>query len=123
MEDLNKTQFVYKREVIIPPVKEDVEKGITASEGYSKIVTDSFDIERVIRTVTMDDGGLLVLLDDLHERYETKPKVHPKTGNPRFDRKGQMIFERVKETFQSEIKLSVEEAKEFRNLTSINNYE
>ena len=67
--------------------------------------------------------SLLVLLDDLHERFETKPQTHPKTGAPKFDRKGQMIFERVKDTFQSEISLLPEDAAEFLSLTAINNYE
>ena len=122
MEEI-KTQFVYKREVNVPPVEEDKENGVIGSDGYTKIVHDSFAIERVIRTVTMDNGTLLVLLDDLHERWETKPKTHPKTGAPRFDRKQQMMFERVKETFQSEINLNEEESKQFRELTSINSYD
>lgn len=123
INNLNKTQFVYKRETLVPPVYEDEQKTIVKEEGYTKTVEDSFDIERVIRTITMDDDKLLVLLDDLHERYETKPRLHPKTGKPKFDNKGQIIFERIKDTFQSEIYLSKEEAIQFRKLTSINNYE
>lgn len=123
MENFSKTQFVFKRKVEVPPVKEDTEKGIIGTDGYTKTVLDSFDVERVIRTITMEDGSLLVLLDDLHERYETKPKTHPKTGAPKFDRKNQMMFERVKDTFQSEIKLLPEDAAEFLSLTAINNYE
>lgn len=123
MEESNKNQFVYKRTVNIPAVEANEEQGIEAKEAETKIVHDSFDINRVIRTMVMDDGNLLVLLDDLHERYENKPKTHPKTGAPKFDRKGQMIFERVKETFQSEIYLDEKETKQYRKLTSINNYE
>ena len=123
MEDLNRSQFVYKRTVQIPPVEADEENGIEAKDAITKVVLDSFDIERVIRAITMDDGRLLVLLDDIHERYETKPKTHPKTGQPRFDKKGQMIFERIKETFQSEVYLSEEEKDSFLKLTSINDYE
>lgn len=123
MENFSKTQFVFKREVTVPPIKEDVENGVIGTDGYTKIVLDSFDVERVVRSITMDDGSLLVLLDDLHERWETKPKTHPKTGAPVFDKKGQMIFERVKETFQSEINLQKDDAAEFLSLTSINNYE
>ena len=123
MENFSKTQFVFKREVTIPPVTEEVENGVIGSDGYTKIVLDSFDVERVIRTITMDNGTLLVLLDDLHERYETKAKTHPKTGAPVFDKKGQMIFERLKDAFQSEITLLEEDAAEFLSLTSINNYE
>jgi hypothetical protein len=119
MEEL-KTQFVYKREIKVPPVQEDAEKGIVGSDGYTKIVEDSFDIERVIRTITIDDGKLLVLLDDLHERFEDRPMVHPKTKAPKFTKKGEMMFERVKDTFQSEIYLSKEEAEQYRKLTTIN---
>ena len=120
MENFSKTQFVFKRKVEVPPVKEDTENGVIGTDGYTKTVLDSFDVERVIRTITMDNGTLLVLLDDLHERYDTKAKVHPKTGAPKFDRKGQMIFERVKDVFQSEIFLSKEEGQEFLLLTAVN---
>lgn len=123
MENFSKTQFVFKREVTVPPIKEDVENGIIGTDGYTKIVLDSFDVERVVRSITMDNGSLLVLLDDLHERWETKPKTHPKTGAPVFDKKGQMMFERVKETFQSEINLQEEDGKNFLKLIAINDYE
>lgn len=119
---MEKTQFVYKREVIIPPVFEDEEKTIIKEKGYTEIVLDSFNLDCVIRSITTDDSRLLILLDDLHERYENKPKVHPKTGAPKFDRKGQMMYERLKETFQSEIYLSKEEKEQFFKLTSINDY-
>jgi len=115
-----KTQFVYKREVEHPEVAVDAEKGILATDAYTETVLDSFNLDCVIRSMTMDNGGLLVLLDDLHERYDTKAKVHPKTGAPKFDRKGQMIFERVKDVFQSEIFLSKEEGQEFLLLTAVN---
>lgn len=115
-----KNQFIYKREVQMPGIEENVENGIKASDPYIKTVQDSFDINRVIRTITADDDRLLVLLDDLHERYENKPRVHPKTGAPKFDRGGKMMYERLKDTFQSEIYLSKEEGKEFIKLASIN---
>lgn len=120
---MEKTIFVYKREVVYPPVLEDKEKGIKAADGYSESVLDSFDVERVIRSITMDDGTLLVLLDDLHERYENKPRTHPKTGAPKFDSKGQMMFERLRETFQSEIHLNKKDAKSFYKHVAINSYE
>jgi len=120
MEESMKTQFVYKREVEHPEVAVDAEKGILATDAYTETVLDSFNLDCVIRSMTMDNAGLLVLLDDLHERYDTKAKVHPKTGAPKFDRKGQMIFERVKDVFQSEIFLSKEEGQEFLLLTAVN---
>jgi hypothetical protein len=123
MEEIAKTQFFYKREITIPPVEEDKEKGIEAEDGYTKTVLDSFDIERIIRTVVMDDGKRLVLLDDLHERYENRPKTHPKTGAPRFDKKGHMMFERVKDVFQSEIVLSEAEGDELMEIIALNKHE
>lgn len=122
MEELNKNQFVYKREIEIPPVEEDKEKEIIAAEGYTKIVYDSFNIECVIRAITMDDDKLLVLLDDLHERNEKVPKLD-RNNRPVMKKAGglQMVVER--NTFQSEIYLSQEEAKEFYKLTAINSYE
>lgn len=120
---MEKTQFVFKRKVIIPPIKEDTEKGIIGTDGYTHIVLDSFDVKRVVRSITLDDGSLLVLLDDLHERYQDRAQTHPKTGAPKFDKKGQIMFERIKDTFQSEITLNAEDAKEFFKLVAINNYE
>lgn len=110
-----KTQFVYKRKIEMPPVKEDTERGIIGADGYTKTVYDSFNIDCVIRSITMDDGSLLVLLNDLHERTMEKPK---------FNSRGKMTgMHRVKETYQSEIQLSPEEGKDFLKTTSINNYE
>ena len=122
MDNIDRNQFIYKREVEHPEVKENTETGIIGADAYTTIVLDSFNINCVIRSITMDDGRLLVLLNDLHERYENKPKVHPKTGAPRFDRKGEMMFERVKETFQSEIYLSSDEKDAFYNLIKVNDY-
>lgn len=122
MEDINKNQFVYKREVEIAPVKVDTEKGMLAADGYTKIVHDSFNIDNVLRSITMDDGKLLVLLDDLHERNQKVPKVN-RQGHPVVNKQGvpQIVVER--ETFQSEIYLSEEEGKTFLKLISINSYE
>ena len=115
MENTFKRQFSYKR---------TLEKTVKEGEKEKKVKTtviDSFDISKIKRTIVMEDETRLVLLDDLHERYENRPQVHPKTQQPKFDRKGQMMFERVKDTFQTEISLSKEEGKELLKLISINN--
>ena len=40
-----------------------------------KVYTDSFNLNKVIRSVQMDDDKLLILLDDAHERSEMVPDV------------------------------------------------
>ena len=61
-----KNQFVYTR-----MLENDSSEAI--------YVKDSFNIEKVVRTITMDDGRTLVLLDDLHERVQEVPDINPKT--------------------------------------------
>ena len=81
----------------------------TANE---KTFTDSFNIEKVIRSVENEDGTFLVLLDDLHERAHEVPDIHPKT-------KAVVGMKRVRDIFQSEIQLSAEDGKRFKTLTEI----
>ena len=71
---------------------------------------DSFNLNKVVRSITVDDGRVLVLLDDLHERAQQVPDVDPKTNKM----KG---FKSVRETVQSEIELNNEDAKKFIELT------
>lgn len=106
-----KNQFAYKRELNHPAVQEDTEKGILGTDPYTEIVYDSFNIDCVIRSITLDDGRLLVLLNDIHERMQ-ESRVMGKNGVPRINKE--------RDTFQSEIFLSKEEGKEFLKLTSIN---
>jgi hypothetical protein len=115
MENTFKKQFCYER-TLEKTVKEGEEE-----KKVKTIVIDSFDISKIKRTIVMDDETRLVLLDDLHERYENRPQVHPKTQQPKFDKKGQMMFERIKDTFQTEIVLSKEDGEKLLNLISINN--
>ena len=82
------------------------------TEGES-VFTDSFNVNKVIRTLGNADGTLLVLLDDLHERAQDVPDVDPRTGKP----KG---VKRQRNMFQSEIYLESEDAKRFYELTAIN---
>ena len=122
MDNLNKKQFVYKREVKMPPIKEDTKKGIIGTDAYTKTIHDSFNIECVIRSVILGDGRFLVLLDDLHERNQEVPKMNNQ-GKPVKNKKGQQVFVTKRETFQTEIYLSEEQGKEFLKLTAINNYD
>ena len=78
--------FIYSRTI----ETEDPEKVIT--------VQDSFNLNKVIRTITMDDGRRLVLIDDLHERVQEVPDINPKTGK-------MAGMRRERNTFQSEIYL------------------
>lgn len=74
---------------------------------------DSFNINKVVRSLTIEDGRVLVLLDDLHERAQEVPDVDPKTNRV----KG---MKRQKNTFQSEIYLEPADAERFYAATSIN---
>jgi hypothetical protein len=83
----------------------------TRKEG-DKEFTDSFNINKVIRTVQMDEGDLLVLLDDIHERVVETPNINPKTNK--------MIgVTRKRDVYQSEIHLTGEDIARFKQLTNI----
>lgn len=74
-----------------------------------KVYTDSFNLNKVIRSVQMDDDRILVLIDDMHERSENVPDIDPKTGKM----KGQ---KRERNTYQTEIGLTGEDMIRFNNL-------
>lgn len=74
-----------------------------------KIYTDSFNINKVIRSVQMDDDKLLVLIDDIHERSEQVPDIDPKT-------KRTIGIKRERNTYQTEITLTGEDITRFNNL-------
>lgn len=67
---------------------------------------DSFNIEKVIRTITLENRKRLVLLDDIHERVMEMPQYDEKTGRP----KG---IKRERNTYQTEIYLSPEDSERF----------
>jgi hypothetical protein len=83
----------------------------TRKEG-EKEMTDSFNVNKVIRTLTIEDGRTLVLLDDLHERVVEVPVYNPSTGKLKEMR-------RERNTYQSELYLDEEDAKRLKDLTSI----
>ena len=89
-----KNQFFYKR-----------------VEG-EKTFTDSFNVNKAVRSVGLEDGRTLVLLDDLHERSQEVPEIDVRTNKV----KG---VKRQRDTFQSEIYLDAEDATRIKQLTSL----
>ena len=96
-------QFFYTRKELVSGTPENPE---------FKEYRDSFNVDKVIRTVTMDDGRVLVLLDDFHERAQEVPDINPKTNK--------MIgVKRQRDTFQSEIYLDPADGVRLEKLLSI----
>jgi hypothetical protein len=73
---------------------------------------DSFNVEKIIRTITVENGNRLVLLDDIHERAMDIPQYDVKTGKP----KG---VKRERNTYQTEVYLSPEDSERFEKVMSI----
>jgi hypothetical protein len=70
----------------------------------------SLNINKVIRTLGNDEGGLIVILDDFNERVTQQPDIDIRTNKM----KG---YKSVRETVQSEILLNAEDAQRFINIT------
>ena len=83
----------------------------TRTEG-DKTFRDSFNINKVIRSVQTDDNTLIVLLDDLHERIKEVPNISLKKDKITGIRK-------QVEVFQSEIYLSGEDIEKFYEQTKL----
>lgn len=83
----------------------------TRKSADGKVYTDSFNLNKVIRSVQMEDDRVLVLLDDMHERSENVPDVDPKTGK-------QKGIKRERNTYQTEIGLTGEDMIRFNNLAN-----
>jgi hypothetical protein len=96
-------QFFYTRKELVSGTPENPE---------FKEFRDSFNINKVVRSITIEDGRVLVLLDDIHERAQEVPDVDPKTNKMRG-------YKRVKNTFQSEIYLDPADAIKFYAVTSV----
>jgi hypothetical protein len=73
---------------------------------------DSFNVNKVIRSVTHTDGSVIVILDDFNERVTQQPDIDLKTNKM----KG---YKNVRETVQSEIYLSTEDGERFYKLLNI----
>lgn len=81
---------------------------VTGEKSY----TDSFNLNKVIRSIENEDGTFLVLLDDIHERSHEVPDIDLRTNKMKGTK-------RQRDVFQSEINLSAEDAARFKNLTQI----
>lgn len=98
-----KNQFFYTRK--------ELKSGTPENPVYN-VFRDSFNVNKVIRTVAIEDGRLLILLDDIHERAQEVPEIDPRTNKM----KG---MKRQKNTFQSEIYLEGEDVERFYQATSL----
>jgi hypothetical protein len=76
-------------------------------EVDGKIYTDSFNLNKVIRSMQVDDNKVILVLDDLHERSENAPDV----------KNGKVVgSKRERNTYQTEITLTGEDITRFHNL-------
>lgn len=82
----------------------------TRKEGDQEYI-DSFNVNKVIRSIAFDDE-LVVLLDDIHERVEEVPTHNPKSGKL-------VGVQRKRDIFQSDIHLKGDDITRFRKLTTI----
>jgi hypothetical protein len=98
-----KNQFFYTRKEIT---------GGTPEAPEFKTYTDSFNVNNVIRSISMEDGRTLVLLNDIHERVQEVPEIDIKTNKVRG-------VKRERNTYQSEIYLDPADGTRFYELTSI----
>jgi hypothetical protein len=100
-----KNQFFYVRKQVIPPVEGE-------TEVKYETFLDSFNVNLVIRSMHLDDGRRLVLLSDIHERTTEVPDINLRTNK-------QQGTKKVRNTFQSEIYLEVDDAKRFLDIMNI----
>ena len=77
-------------------------------EVDGKIYTDSFNLNKVVRSMQLEDEKIILVLDDIHERSEQVPDV----------KNGKVVgSKRERNTFQTEITLTGEDVKRFNNLS------
>jgi hypothetical protein len=98
-----KNQFFYTRR--------EVSGGTPEAPEYKEF-RDSFNVNKVIRSITLEDGRILVLFDDMHERAQEVPDVDPKT-------KRMKGMKRERNIYQTEIFLEPADAQRFFELISI----
>jgi hypothetical protein len=70
----------------------------------------SLNINKVIRSLSQEDGTLIVILDDFNDRVTQQPDIDLKTNKMRG-------YKNVRETVQSEIILNSKDAERFFKLT------
>ena len=76
-------------------------------EVDGKIYTDSFNINKVVRSMQLEDNKVILVLDDIHERAEQVPDV----------KNGKVVgSKRERHTYQTEIRLTGEDITRFHNL-------
>jgi hypothetical protein len=97
-------QFFYTRKVTT--VTEEDEQPIVRE------LRDSFNIDMVIRSVEIETGEVIVLLDDLHEQTQEVPEINHKTNKV-------TRVKNVVTNVQSEIYLSAQDALRFYKLLNI----
>jgi len=98
-----KNQFFYSRTISIPG-----EEGVKPEEI---VVSDSFNVDCILRTFQGSDKLTVVVLDDLHERIDEVPVAN---------RQGKITGTKNKTVvYQSEIRLDAKDTKRFKLLTEI----
>ena len=81
----------------------------TREVDNGKIYTDSFNINKVVRSMQIDENKVILVLDDIHERSEQVPDV----------KNGKVVgSKRERNTFQTEITLTGEDVARFNNLAN-----
>ena len=81
----------------------------TREVDNGKIYTDSFNINKVVRSMQLEDNKVILVLDDIHERSEQVPDV----------KNGKVVgSKRERNTFQTEITLTGEDITRFHNLAN-----
>lgn len=99
---MKKNQFYYVNKTMV--------EGTEADPQFQSF-DDSFNVLQVTRTHTLPDGSTVVLLNDIHQRYEDVPV---------FNKQGRMTSKRKElVTYQSEIHLSKEDSARLFLMTSI----
>ncbi len=101
---MERNQFYYTRKEPLPMLEGE-------TETKYNLFKDSFNVDLVIRTILLEDGRRLVVLNDVHERIQDSP-VHNKQGKV-------TAYKKDRYTFQSEIFLEKEDAQRFVDLTSV----
>jgi len=96
-----KNQFFYTRIVRTPGGEEGT--------VIERMFRDSFNLEKVIRSVTLETGEVIVLLDDVHEQIQQMP-VMGKNGKP-------TSYKEIRTMVQSEITLTPEDGQRFYLVT------
>lgn len=101
---MSKNQFFYTRKELVQPV-------IKGKEKFNSFKC-SFNTKKVIRSEELENGNVLVLLDDLHQRW-SDVEVKNSTGEV-------TSIKREVNTFQSEIYLTeARDIQRFHDLSDI----